>query len=552
MSSVASHIIDVLVEAGVDTVFGIPGGAISKVYAELADRSEIKIVNAVHETNAVFLAMGYALATGRPGVALTTAGPGVTNALTGLASAYADGVPVLLISGEVPRSNFGRGALQEGSAHGFDAMAMARPVTKVAMQIARPQSAAAQVKKALATMMSGKTGPAFISLPLDMQTVETNQQMHVGSPFVDFHIDRDACREVARLLAAARRPLLLVGSGARSVANRDAVAAFAHKAKMPVITTPKGKSCFAESDPLFVGVLGFGGHESVIEYLNAEPDVVVVVGSSLNDFATNAWTPKLKGTQAFIQIDIDSSQIGKNYPVDIGLLGPMQHVLDSICSELDVLGEIAPRAPHPTMAFQDVAASPRNMPTTAEVVRMLNEACPKNAVFTSDMGEHLGVMIHLLRTRTAGAFLTCLGFGSMGSGVVSAIGHAMGDKTRRVFAVCGDGGFLMSGNELQTAVHHNVNVTFVIINDGRYNMCHHGIKDIFGKDARCVLGAVDFASVARAFGATGVVVNNMRELIDGLHVSDGPVVLDVRIDPDMRLAGNQRVASVRQFSEGKV
>lgn len=552
MSSVASYIIDVLVEAGVDTVFGIPGGAISKVYAELADRSEIKIVNAVHESNAVFLAMGYALATGRPGVALTTAGPGVTNALTGLASAYADGVPVLLISGEVPRSNFGRGALQEGSSHGFDAMAMARPVTKVAMQIARPQSAAAQVKKALATMMSGKTGPAFISLPLDMQTTETHQQMHVGSPFVDFHIDSDACREVARIVASARRPLLVVGSGARSVANRDAVAAFAHKAKMPVITTPKGKSCFAETDPLFVGVLGFGGHESVIDYLNQEPDVVVVVGSSLNDFATNAWTPKLKGTQAFIQIDIDSSQIGKNYPVDIGLLGPMQPVLDAIGSELDVLGEVAPREPHPRVSYQEVPPSPRNMPTTAEVVRMLNEACPKNAVFTSDMGEHLGVMIHMLRTRTAGAFITCLGFGSMGSGIVSAIGHAMGDKSRRVFAVCGDGGFLMSGNELQTAVHHNVNVTFVIINDGRYNMCHHGIRDQYGKNTDCVVGAVDFAAVARGFGATGHIVTNMRELIDGLHVSDGPVVLDVRIDPDARLAGNQRIASLRQFSEGKV
>src|SRR5688500_13606118 len=160
MSSVAKHVVDVLVEAGVDTVFGIPGGAIARICAEIAERDDIEFVNAVHETNAVFLAMGHALATGRPGVAVTTAGPGVTNALTGLASAWADGVPVLVISGEVPRANFGRGALQEGSAHGFDAIAMARPVSKFAQQIARPQSAATTVKKALATMMSGKTGPA--------------------------------------------------------------------------------------------------------------------------------------------------------------------------------------------------------------------------------------------------------------------------------------------------------------------------------------------------------------------------------------------------------
>jgi acetolactate synthase-1/2/3 large subunit len=211
--------------------------------------------------------------------------------------------------------------------------------------------------------------------------------------------------------------------------------------------------------------------------------------------------------------------------------------------------EPAARAPHSPVVYQQVPASSRGMLSTAAMVNIMNEVCARNSVFTSDMGEHLGVALHCLRTRTAGSFLTCLGFGSMGSGVVSSIGHALGDPSRRVYAICGDGGFLMSGNELQTAVRYGVPVTFVVINDGRYNMCHHGMRDQYGRAPQCDLGGVNFAELASAFGATGMVIHDVVDAINGLRLQEGPVVLDVRIDPDVRLQGSQRVAALRQFSE---
>jgi acetolactate synthase-1/2/3 large subunit len=547
-TSVALQIIDVLRESGVDTVFGIPGGAISRVYAELVKRPDIRVVNATHETNAVFMAIGHALATGKPAVALTTSGPGFTNALTGLASAHADGVPVLLISGEVPRSAFGRGALQEGSSYGFDALAMARSVTKFSTQLARPTAAVTTVRKALATMTSGKPGPAFISLPLDVANAEVAQQTYAGSPQLTFKIDQGACRNAAEILCSAKRPLLLAGAGARSAQNRQAIAELARQTRTPVAVTPKGKGVFSESDELYLGVLGFGGHESVTDYLKEKPDVILVVGSSLNDFATNAWSPLLGASSKFMQIDIDAGQLGKNYPVDVALLGPMHEIIREML--LHTCNDCT-RAPHPRLKFQEVPASTKGMITTAEAVQVMNEACPRDAMFTSDMGEHLGIALHFLRTRSPGSFVTCLGFGSMGSGVVGAIGLAMGDPKRRAYAICGDGGFLMSGNELQSAVVHKTPVTFVIMNDGRYNMCHHGMTEQYGAAPSCDLGGVDFAKMAQAFGAAGVVVTNPRELVDAVRMRDaGPVVIDVRIDPDARLPGNQRVAGLKLFSEG--
>ena len=544
----AQSLIKSLECAGVDTVFGIPGGAISRLYADLTKRPGIRVVNATHETNAVFLAIGHALATGKPSVVLTTAGPGMTNAITGLASAHADGVPVLVISGEVPRSAFGRGALQEGSAYGFDAVSMAKNICKFATQLSRPNSAVTTVRKALATMMSGKPGPAFISLPLDVSNAEVGQQSYCGSVHVDFTIDAGACRKAAELLCRAKRPLILAGAGARiPPANRAAIAELAHRTRTPVCVTPKGKGVFAEDDPLYLGGFGDGGHESVIEYLKMKPDVVLVVGSALNDIATNAWTPLLCASTAFIQIDVDSGQLGKNYPVDLGLLGPMHAIIGEMLLHLC---EVTPREPHPPLRYQAVPKSAHGALTSAEAVMIMNEACPRDAMFTSDIGAHLGSALHFLRTRTPGSFVACLGFSSMGSGVVSAIGLAMADPTRRAFAICGDGVFLMAGNELQSAVQHRVNVTFVIMNDSRLNMCFQGMREQYGVEASCGLGSVDFAKVAEGFGAVGRVARTAHELLQALRLRDGPVVIDVRVDPEAQLSGSQRIAALRQFAEG--
>ncbi|MDC0672909.1 thiamine pyrophosphate-binding protein [Nannocystis radixulma] len=549
MKKVAAQLIEVVREFGVDTVYGIPGGAIASMYAELEGCPDIRVVTAKHEANAVFLAMGHSLATGRPGVVLTTSGPGVTNALTGLASANADGIPVVVIAGEVARVCFGRGALQEGSVYGFDAVGMARRVCNSAVQLARADAAVGVFRQTMAAMTSGRPGAAFVSLPLDVANARVASSNHFGEPEYGFRIDRVACERAMALLLSAERPLVFAGAGARGTENRARLIELVRRTGAAVAVTPKGKGTFPEDHPRYLGLFGFGGHESVVDYLRAKPDVVLVCGAGLNDFATNAWSPLLAASKAFIQIDIDAAQFGKNYPVDIGLLGPLDEVIGAM---LAVEGEHVERTPGPRLTLQPAPTSSTGRLTTIDVVQAMNEVCPVNSFFTSDMGEHLGVALHFLRVREQGSFVTCLGFGSMGSGICVAAGLAFGarDQRRRAYAICGDGGMLMSGGELATAVQWQLPVTFVVINDSRLNMCHHGILDQYGRTPDFSTQLVDFAGVAAAMGATGRVVETFEQLVAGLRdLRDGPVVLDVRVDPEVRLCGSQRVAALKQFTE---
>ncbi len=547
--AVSSQLLDVLQEFGADTIFGIPGGAVGALYGALAKRHDFRVVNAKHETGAVFLAMGHTMATGRPGVVITTSGPGITNALTGLASAFYEGIPLILLCGEVATSAFGRGALQEGSQSGLDVLTLVRKITKLAHQVTRPDTAAALLRKALLTAMNDRKGPVLLSLPLNVLAADVTEAAPLsGTASTSFQVPVEGCRRAMELLASAQHPLIFAGAGARDAASRRALVRLSDMTGAPVAVSPKGKGVFPEDHPRYLGIFGFGGHESVIHYLAEGSDVVLVCGSGLNDFSTNAWSPVLNANTAFIQIDIDPAQLGKNYPIDLGLLGPLDVVLGQM---LEAAVPRTPRRAYPILSpvTQPVRRSTRGMLTTAEVALTMNDCCPPSSVFTSDMGEHLSVALHYLKIKAQGDFVTCLGFGSMGSGVCTAVGYQMGAPGRRVYSICGDGCFLMHGAELATAVQHDIPVTVVVINDSRLNMCDHGIRDQYGTTTDMTTQVVDFATIARGLGATGYLVRTRDELVAALTApAEGPVVLDVRIDPAVRLDGSQRVASLRLFT----
>lgn len=547
--NVALSLVDVLRDFGTDVVFGVPGGAISPLYAACLERPDIRIITTKHETNAAFMALGYAMATGRPGVVLTTAGPGITNAMTGVASAHYEAVPVIHIAGEVARSAFGRGALQEGSSSGLDSVALMRRITKMSAQLAHPGPAASVLRKGLNTAFSGRRGPVFLSLPLDVACAEIGPQPISGSVRTTFEVDGPGCRRALELLERAQRPLILAGAGSRDPTAKRALRRLAEHVEAPVCVTTKGKGVFPEDHPLYLGLVGFGGHESVISYLQEGVDVILVVGSGLNDFATNAWTPLLQARRAFIQIDIDSAQLGKNYPIDVGLVGPVDAVVGRMLEHRSEDRHLVnTRDAGSRIRYTTPRSSPTGMLTTTDVVLAMNELCPQDSIFTADMGEHLATALHYLRVRDNGDFVTCLGFGSMGSGLVSAIGWQLGCPDRRAFAICGDGGFLMNGTELATCVQHRIATTFVIINDSRLNMVHHGMMDLFGKTPDFSTQVVDFATMAKSVGAEGVIVRTKEELARALTMNvEGPFVLDVRVDPDVRLGGSQRVAALKQF-----
>lgn len=548
--TVALQIIDVLRDFGADTVFGVPGGAISSMYAALVDRPDIRVITAKHETSAAFLAIGYTIATGRPGVVLTTAGPGITNAMTGIASAHYEGVPVVHIAGEVPRSAFGRGALQEGSPEGFDAVGVMRRITKVSALLSHAGPAASIVRKALVTAHNGRRGPVFLSLPLDVASTHCEPQPMHGSPHTSFDIPSEACARAIELLERAERPLILAGAGARDPNSKRALRRLAEHIGAPVCVTTKGKGVFPEDHPAYLGIVGFGGHESVVGYLERGVDVLLAVGSGLNDFSTNAWTPLLRAKRAFLQIDIDSGQLGKNYPVDMGFVGPADAVIGRMLEHRSERTHTP--ITEPMLRRQPMGSSADGRITTMDIVAAMNELCPQDAVFTCDMGEHLSVALHYLVVRERAEFFTALGFGSMGSGIGSAVGYQLGSPERRTYAICGDGGFLMNGAELATAVQWKVPTTFLVVNDARLNMVWHGMRDQYGRSPSFDTQVIDFAAMAVAVGADGEIIRTTDELRRALAVipHERPRVLDVRIDPDVRLGGNQRVAALRQFASG--
>lgn len=336
--------------------------------------------------------------------------------------------------------------------------------------------------------------------------------------------------------------------GARAPGARTALARLAEELEVPVGVSPKGKGVFREDHPLYLGVFGFGGHESLIDYLKDGVDVLLACGAGLNDFSTNAWSPLLQASRAFVQVDIDPAQLGRNYPIDLGLVGPAEVVLQTMLGDREPRSGGAPRSRR--LRTREPTHSAHGALSTIDVVQTLNSTCPDDAVFVSDLGEHLGIALHYFEVCGRRDFVTCLGFAAMGSGVCAAIGHQLGDPGRRVYAVVGDGCFLMHGAELVTAVHLGVPVTLVVINDSKLNMCDLGMRDLYGASTDMTTPVVDFAASARAAGAIGHLVRTKDELAAALEAeASGPVLIDVRVDPEVRLLGNQRNAALRQFQD---
>lgn len=547
---VADVVIRTLAELGVDTFYGIPGGAIASCYDACLDYPGVRVVNARHETGAVMMAMGHARVGGSlPGV-LMTSGPGITNAITGLAAAHADGIPLIAIGGEVPRKNFGRGALQEGSRYQLDILGMVRSVTKFSAEVTNPRAAATLVRKAVATARSGRQGPVFLSLPLDVASEKVqsiNAHTHVST---HFDLDEESITLAAEALQTADRGLILVGSGARHPEAVRWIGTLAASLQMPVATTPKGKGCFPESDPLSLGVFGFGGHPSATDYLTEGVDTLLCIGCGLGETGTNSWSPMLQPSRTFIQVDIDAAQIGKNYQVDYGLVGPSHLVLRALASK--VSRRVRPLVTSGIRYIDPESTEDESLPLKpARVLSLLQELFPANTIYTSDIGEHAIYALHYLKTQDPNQFLVHTGLGSMGSGIGSAIGAKLARPDRPVVSVCGDFGFQMHGMELATCVQEGIGVVFAIFNDARMRMVESGLSRIFGRSGRMDSPRVDFAALARAVGAKGYTVRTPEDL-RSLPISDfggdGPVVLDIDIDPESAFPVHGRIAQIKNFA----
>jgi acetolactate synthase-1/2/3 large subunit len=546
----ADVIVEALVRAGVDTVYGVPGGAISPVYDALVERRDVRVVHVRHESVALFMATGHARM--RPGAVpcvLTTSGPGVTNALTGLATAFAEEAPVVVIGGEVPTSKFGRGALQEGTSGAIDVISMVRTVTRDARMMTIAGRASFQIASAVERARSER-GPVFLSLPLDV-AVEPVAPRFAPSPRPGDRAalpSSAALGEAARLLESAARPLLLAGSGARGAS--DEIAALSCRLGCPVITSPKAKGVVPEDAPWCLGVFGYGGHPSALEWLQQQPpDVVLAIGCGLNEVSTNSWSRLVQGTEAFIQIDLDPDQFGRNYRTDVALQGDARAVARALLERAREVDRTPPGG-GTTVLEPDRIRSDRVPLAPARVLTVLQQEMPADTIYTADIGEHLLFAVHYLRICRPDQFIASLSLGSMGSGIGAAMGAKLAAPERSVVAICGDYGWQMYGMDLNTCVQENLGVVFAVMNDHRMRMVEAGIERIYGRGLAMDGPVVDFAAAARAHGAHGALVRTTDDLREALasRAPEVPLVLDVRIDPSASFPMNARVTEISNFA----
>ncbi|MFO0570962.1 MAG: thiamine pyrophosphate-binding protein [Polyangiaceae bacterium] len=548
----SAHVfLQTLADAGVCLAFGIPGGTASPLFDALRSVRGMRYVATRHEAGAAFAALGYGRATGIPALVLTTSGPGVTNTLTAVASAYAEEVPMIVLSGEVPLRAYGRGSLQDGTSAGWRSHEVMRPVTRWCATLSASSAATSTAAKSLLASTGERPGPVFVSVPLDVgSSVAPRTEIHLSSRVGPEPPSESACRHLARELARASRPLMVLGNGARRAGThaRDV----AERLAIPVAVTAHAKGVFPERHPLYLGVLGLGQHPSVDEYLQVRPDVSVIIGSGLDDLATNGWSLPLLGSESSFQVDREVHSLGRSMAFTHLIAGDAAHLLEAVARFLptDVARPIRaqPRFAKLSPESQHDDAVPLKPP---RVLRALAEAFP-DAVWCSDIGEHLAYALHYLQVDRPDDFHNFLGFGSMGSGIGATIGIQVASPERQVVCVCGDGGFAMMLGEILTCVEQRLPVVFAVMNDGRWNMVEHGFRTVYGAVPNGFVSAVaDYAAAAKAVGAIGIRLSRPADL-DPTTLRDAatlrrPVVLDIRIDARESLTPGTRAASIRHF-----
>jgi acetolactate synthase-1/2/3 large subunit len=541
----ADLLVEVLAEAGVDAVFGVPGGAISPISDALLGRDDIRVITTRHEAAAMFAAAGYARMTAKPVAVVVTSGPGVLNAITGLASAHYDDLPIIVLAGEVPRGRFGRNALQEGSVYELNIVQLARPMTKLAAELTSPDGAAPTLKRAIATAMTGRRGPVLLTVPVDVANARIERSTVSLAPRLEFDVDEQQVRAIAAALQGARRPVIFAGSGTRGDNGPMLLRALAERLQVPVMTTPKAKGVFPEGHPLSLGVFGFGSHVSTTKYLLGGIDVMLALGTSLSEAATNGWSPLLRPSSCLAQIDIEARQIGRSYHVDLGLVAPIGRALPALLRQL--------RGPRPSprrfgiQRHEDGAQllhGPSGRIAPQRAIWELQQIMPPSTLYSLDIGEHMLFGIHHLRVHHPNSFFLSLGMGSMGSGIGAALGMKLAHPDRPVVSICGDGCFMMGMSDLATAAREGLPFVTAVMNDERYGMVELGNNTVFGRTPDYSVGPMNIPSLAYGVGARPFVIERANELMQLDLISlaaQQPIVLDIRIDRGVRMQSNARV-----------
>ena len=560
----AELLVKYLEEEGVEYVFEIPGGVLDPINNALYESKKITPILAKHEEGAAFMACGYARVSGKLGVCMGTTGPGSTNLMTGVASAYGDSTPVLVLTGQVSTSTFGKGALQESSNDGVDVVAMFKPVTKYSAMVFKASMLPEMIRRALRYALSGRPGPVHLNLPRDIMQEEIELDLRKAETYRGWSqpFDRESIKRAATHLLKAEKPAMLLGSGTLLANATEEAKTIAEMLNIPVATTPKAKSAFPSDHPLSIGPFGLASSPMAERYLTGGVDVFLTVGTRFTEWATQAWDKRLIPSKALLQIDIDPYEIGKNYPVTVGLLGDAKAILTEIYYEMKrQIKNMADLTPNHSMVEfarfkeesqiyldEEKMCSNSNPIKPQRLMKDLRESLPRNTIVFVDAGNSYTWGIHYFPVYLPGTYMMGIGFASMGYATAAVVGGKFAAPDNPVVAITGDGAFLMNGMEVATAVNYNLPVIWVILNDAQLGMVYHGQRMGSHHHVASTFKKVDFCKVAEGLGARGIRIEKPGEinqkLMDEILRSGRPTVIDVAVDPHEPPPIKNRVAAL--------
>ncbi len=554
----ARAVIEALVTAGVDTFFGIPGGPAAPLFEALDQVVGARLIESRQETAAVFEAIGYFRATGRVPAVMVTAGPGATQAVTGIVNASLARVPMIVISGDVSWSAAGGRMLQDSGPEGIAIEEMLAKATRMQVRVARPESAVSQTLAALDAAI-GADGPALVVIPVHHAAALGGSLRMVRSqrPPARFEIDAESVRETCEILSSAERPLIVIGSGCRNPAA--SIRQHVDALDVPFVTTPAAKGIVSEEHPRSLRHGGLAASQWARAYINEGIDGCLVLGSDLDDVSIGPTRYIAEGGR-LVHVDLDARVFQRNLPTELGVVADVETFSQELRSlwtqngyrngkSAAVVRLLKQRIP--AFDVPDFRSDEKDQIAPHRAIADLERAVP-GAMFVSDIGEHMLFALHYLTAKGPDAFHIQLALGSMGSGIASSIGLAVGGPNRRLVCICGDGGMQMFGMEALVAVRERLPIVFAVFNDGRYNMVHHGMKQLYGRARDWSAPEVDFAKWGDAIGMATMRVDNPGQIdeasIDALLASGGPVLLDIRIDRELRIKGAGRVEALQQMS----
>ena len=548
----ADLIIDYLAQLGIDTVFGVPGGAIEPLLNSLA-RSERsggpRLVVARHECGAAFMADGYYRETGKMGVVCSTTGPGATNLITGVASALEDEIPMLVITAQTPLPKFGKRALQESSCTAIDTVGIFRYVTQFNTLISHHEQLEGKLVSAIMAAHRVPNGPVHISIPSDILRAPATINAHIHSDLLIHNFsmsDDSAITRLGEKLGRVNNIVMYIGNGVGKASKQ--IMEFIELTGAAFVTGPMGKSWVNEKHPQYRGVYGFAGHESAKNLLqHKDVDLILAVGTALGELGTSGWKNDLLNTK-LVHIDSSIEHFTRSPMANLHVFGNIDVIFDRLLisvrearkwgrkwdtipgnKQINANGGYATLAEPEKCYSNDIPIKPQRL------MSHLSKYLPENTRIFVDAGNGWSWATHYLtRSNNEGLYRIAMGYGSMAWSIGAAIGSAIANRAAPTLCIVGDGSYLMSAQEITVAAQQKLPVVFLVLNDAAMGMVMHGQKLGKQESIGWELNEINYAAMAQAMGVEGIIIESPEQLealnLNALFTKNGPTLLDVRID----------------------